>query len=118
MRWIFKSDGRLRRYLAVGGRIGERRFSTPSCRSMAWSQTPGFLPVPVVRGPLIEPGESTPLRALTLRGGNRSWCPEAVLLLARRDHQADVRSGRSLATSAALLVGPHDRPACPRPTAQ
>src|SRR5436190_617857 len=26
---------------------------------MAWSRTPGFAPIPAVRGPLIEPREST-----------------------------------------------------------
>src|SRR5437868_1102208 len=42
---------------------------------MAWSRTPGFAPIPAVRGPLIEPRGVDPQRPLSLRGRNRSSRP-------------------------------------------
>jgi hypothetical protein len=45
---------------------------------MAWSRTPGFVPISALRGPPIEPRESTQ-RPLGPRGGNRSSGPIAVM---------------------------------------
>ena len=39
--------------------IRAQRFGTWVERVPAWSRTPGFAPIPAVRGPLIEPREST-----------------------------------------------------------
>src|SRR5271169_5201780 len=38
---------------------GDAGSLPPPCRLMAWSRTPGFERIPAVRGPLIEPREST-----------------------------------------------------------
>jgi hypothetical protein len=92
-----RSNVRYRRYLAVDAGIGKGPDSTPSCHSMVWSRTPGFLPIPAVRGPLIEPRESTHSR-------QTSAAPQSEVLLLHRSERVASRS------YLAFQLGLHPKP--------
>src|SRR5208282_5044965 len=53
----------------------ERPLSTPPCRSIAWSRTPGFALIAAVRGPLTQPRESTVLGHLVFAPGTALPAP-------------------------------------------
>jgi len=59
-------------YVASPSKEGEGPLSIPSCRSMAWSRTLGFVPIPAVRRTLIEPWRSTPSGHVDTRADARS----------------------------------------------